>query len=559
MTPTKTPFAGLEVLNSAQDPISSDGYYFTRVNPVITDALLRVGAVTHKHDGHAALANPALAPTLAALGAGGSLPSGLKIYVVYTLIDADGGETLPVAATSVTMPSGYHSPTSAATLTAIGGTLTKGSFSYGLSITDGAGGETAIGPVATAYGSGGFRIGNLTAITTAASGGAGGAGWRIWRRQNGGQLYLIATGAAATNTFDDTGVAGDCTIAPPKVNTTSASNLLHVTVPGGQPSGTVQFAIYASANGVFNSPALLGVYPAADLGSVKSYTSLLVAIGSPPPVTRAYPGAANLNAETEINHLHWWKPVADLTALGALGGNVDGDTRVTLDSHLVHMWDGSDWERLPTRYPVADFASLPTLDLLPGDTCMTLDTFLTYYWDGSDWERSPWRQPVANFAALPTIDLRDGDACMTLDTHVVWTYDLAVTAWWPADRAVRGTATTAVAGLVAATETAELINMMGPGMKVYAVTVDQQCRVRIYPTAALALTDIARAASADPDVAAQNGCYYEHTFAAAGTHILTPVVDAIMQEGTLAADIAANVSMVAGGAVNVVLHGYRLE
>jgi hypothetical protein len=521
MTPIRTPFAGYEVLGPG-DPLSSDGYAFQKRDPQVADRLGQIGAVLHRHDAHAALVDPTLAAVLGTASSGGSIAAGLRLYLTYTLLDADGGETLPVAVQNIVMAPGFLTPAGAPTLapTFSTGALQKGSYGYAMSVADGAGGETTIGPSAQVLLPGGhpnatIGISGLAAVLAASSGGSLTASWRLWRKRNGGPWYLIGTGTG--DTFSDNGVAGDCSVAPLLQSTTKGTNTLTVEVPTGQPSGTTDFNVYVSQNGSFTAPCLIGgPYPASDLGTTKTFTALTFTGGAPPPISTSYPGADQIDPDTDILFWTWKRTQLTYAALIALTGNTTGDVRVALDTALMYTWDGTGWERLPWRYAVADFASLPTLDL------------------------------------------RDGDVCQTLDTHVLWTYDLGLTAWRPPSLQ-RQTAATAVTALVAATETAEALNMVGFGMTIYAVTVDAACRVRIYPTAALALADVARGASADPDVAAQNGCYCELTFAGAGTVSLTPTVVAIMQEGTLAHDIAANVSSPAGGDVNFTLFGYRLD
>ncbi|MEA2492977.1 MAG: hypothetical protein QOJ29_888, partial [Thermoleophilaceae bacterium] len=50
----KTPFAGLMVLEPGE-PLSTENYRFTSVDPILVDHLLKVGAVLHRHDEHTAL------------------------------------------------------------------------------------------------------------------------------------------------------------------------------------------------------------------------------------------------------------------------------------------------------------------------------------------------------------------------------------------------------------------------------------------------------------------------------------------------------------------------
>lgn len=406
--PMKTPFAGLEVLLGRQDPLSSDAYYFTAVNPLLIDALLRIGAVTHRHDAHAPLADPTDAPVLAANPAGGNIPGGLTLHLCYTLLDADGGETLPVPATSIVTPSGFATPTTAPTVAQIAvppgdKALLKGSYSYGVTVTDGTGGETKMSPVATTYGQDAFQISGLSALTNAASNGNPMAGWRLWRQTNGGALYLVASGTHAIDGFiDDGNVIGDCTVAPPQLGTTATTNQLEVTVPNTQPVGTAQFAIYVSINGAFNSPCRLGgPYPAADLGTVKTFSHLLVQPGAPPPVSRSYPGAAKIDPDTEMLNFPWKRPVASSAALPAVG-NTDGDIRIALDTHIPWVWEAGS----------GTWVILPVPDVDPSDT----DSF---------------KGTVATTAALPSVGNTDGDVWLVRDTYQLWTWESGAAVWVP--------------------------------------------------------------------------------------------------------------------------------
>lgn len=353
MTPSKTPFAGLERL-APGDPLSSDGFVFQDIDRLTIDRLLRLGATTHRHDGHAALANPTLAPTLTTASSGGSIPAGQLIYLTYTLIDADGGETLPVAVASVSTPAGYTTPTAApaAAVQYSAGGLLAGNYSYALTVTDGAGGETALGPTVLAVVNPGFpnaqvNLTGLIAAMNTASGGAAGAGWRLWRSQGGGPWYLIGTGS--TDTFLDNGVAGDCTILPPLTGTTVGANTITVTVPAGQPGAAVNFNLYASLDGTFTSPALLGTYPVSQLGVPQTFTAISPSSGAPPKVSRAFGGANPIDAMTQIVNL--------MRAAGTLPTNVQaGDyTFQQTDVGLVVESNSA----VPVTFTVPPFATVP--------------------------------------------------------------------------------------------------------------------------------------------------------------------------------------------------------
>src|SRR5581483_830988 len=248
-----------------------------------------------------------------------------------------------------------------------------------------------------------FDITGLSALTNAASDSNPMAGWRLWVQTNGGALYLIGTGSHAIDGFVyDGNVIGDCTQAPPQIDTTTTTNQLEVTVPNTQPAGTSQFIIYVSVNGAFNSPCRLGgPYPASDLGTVKTFNNLLVQPGAPPPVSRSYPGAAKIDPDTEMLNFPWKRPVATVADLPTVG-NDDGDIRIALDTKIPYVWDagGSDWEVLP----------IPDID--PSDS----DSF---------------KGTVATTAGLPSSGNTDGDVWLVLDTYQLWTWENGAAVWVP--------------------------------------------------------------------------------------------------------------------------------
>lgn len=317
----KTPFAGLTQLDPGE-PFSTDGYSFQHENPPITDRLLEVGAIGHRHDAHAALADPSALPVLANIASGGNILSDTALWATYTLLDADGGETRPATAQSLTTPAALDPPddSPAVALDTTSGTLLANTYVYALTLTDGSGGETTIGPSAmitrpTGPANAHITVSGMTAIMAA----AGAAGWRLWRSVGGGRFGYLAQGTG--DTFNDDGVTSpDCTMNPPTRNTTSAVNTLRVTVPGGQPAGATQFRVYLSLDGSFESPAVAGTYPIADAGTPINYPTINLADGSPPDVSLSLPGASKINPATDIL-------AADSSvweALGASGGGGGG-------------------------------------------------------------------------------------------------------------------------------------------------------------------------------------------------------------------------------------------
>lgn len=337
---TKTAFAGLELLPPGA-PLSTDNYAFQAQNPTITDFLLKVGALLHRHDAHAAMANPTTAPTLAVSASGGSIPAGTTVYVAYTLNDPDGGETLASEVAQITTPAGYSDPTDApvAAVSFAAGELLANTYLYAATVTDGQGGETALSvPVSVTVPPSAMAevtISALTALTNDASGTSATAGWRLWRSIDGGNTWwLMATGAAATDTWTDTGAAaGDCSVSPPTEGTTGGGCSLTVTVPSaGQPTEATLFNIYGCTDGAFLSPCALAIaLPPADYDQAQTFTSLTAQTGAPPAVSSCLPGANKLNPDTDLLNWSWKSPVASYGALPTTG-NSDGDVRVVADT-----------------------------------------------------------------------------------------------------------------------------------------------------------------------------------------------------------------------------------
>jgi hypothetical protein len=116
---------------------------------------------------------------------------------------------------------------------------------------------------------------------------------------------------------------------------------------------------------------------------------------------------------------------------------------------------------------------------------------------------------------------------------------------------------TTMLGLTTGTETAKSIIAPGHASLLYAVTVDQPCRVRLYATAAQATADIARLQTVDPT--GNHGCLLELVFTAAGTFNLAPEVCITDQSSSPSANFNANVRCDSGTTLNVTLTGYSLE
>lgn len=294
----RTQFADLTRL-APQDPLSADGYGLQLRNPTLIDYFLRL-LFTGKHDGHAKLGDPAVAPTLTVDDTGGHIAADQAITVGYTLTDADGGETALSPLGDITTRASLIAPDTGPALAAdfAAGTLLAGSYDYAVTLTDGLGGETTLSPINTILVPAGHTNARIlvTGLDAILGSGAGAAGWRLWRSINDEDWHLIGTGADGSFT-DDGSHAADCGVSPPQFEgTTNATSVLHVTVPGGQGARTVSYSIYASVTGAFDQPSLLGTYPVAEINTVKSFTDLTFLAVTPPETSTAMPGLPKITA-----------------------------------------------------------------------------------------------------------------------------------------------------------------------------------------------------------------------------------------------------------------------
>ena len=349
MTPSKTSFAGYEILEPG-DSLSSDGYSFQFDNPQIADFLGKIGAILHRHDAHVAMANPVTGATIAVSGTGGAIPSDTSVFVAYTLTDGQGGESLPLIADAVTTDAGYSIPGAPdVAVDYSSGTLLSGEPMYAITVTDGVGGETSLGDAVTLTVDPGHAhaeatLSGLTALTNDSSGSSTTAGWRMWRSYDGGSTWnLMGIGIYSTDTFVDTGTAGDCTVFPPDDGTTVGAGLLTVTIPStGQPSDATFFSIYADDTGQFLTPCLMVTLDVSNFDSPQVFASLDNALeGQPPAVSQCYPGASKIDPDTDLVNWFWKSPVDTAFDLPDTGNN-DGDTRITLDSDQIWIWDDAD-------------------------------------------------------------------------------------------------------------------------------------------------------------------------------------------------------------------------
>lgn len=374
-----TPFAGLTVPEPGEG-VGVDGGGFLHRNPLVTDHLLRIGAQTHRHDAHDALEDPTVALAATVAPTGGALPAGITVYGAYTLIDAEGGETLPSPVAMVTLDDAEEPPDAPTALleTGLGGVLTVGAYSYVMTWLDAAGGETTPSePVVVDRepGPASARI-VLSDLTPPA-----GLTYRIYRAKDGDDDFdLLASGSGATFTDDGT-TPLDCGTNPPTVNTTNSTSLVEFEIDAAIPDGAVAWRLYVSADGDFTSPALFGAAERALDALVVEVDRLELDVGAPPFIATAIAGAHQIDPETEILGFTWRAPVDTTGDLPTGSGvtNRDGDVRLVLADGSLHSWDGDSWEPLggggtsSWKGVVATWGALPASGNALGDTRLALD------------------------------------------------------------------------------------------------------------------------------------------------------------------------------------------
>ena len=315
----RTPFAGLTVVEPDESPYE-DGASFLARNPRFIDYLLRLGAKTHRHNGAAGLSNPPSPPTLT-INQGGYLPSDTTFHVGFTLVDADGGETMVSPLATVTTPGAMAAPSAAPGVTVASGTgLPIGTYYYAVTLTDGQGGETTPSPpvAVTVTTASRITLKGLNAIR-----GTDGFSVVVYK-STGGAFFRVAETIADTFVDDGT-LCADCTLEPPTSNTTFTEWALDVAVPSAAVQGATSVRIYASLEESLASPALVTELASGVLTTTFSRTQF--STGSPPPISLSKGGANLIDPDTELIDWHWKRPV---TASGALPSGAPGDVRLVL-------------------------------------------------------------------------------------------------------------------------------------------------------------------------------------------------------------------------------------
>lgn len=351
-----TDFGGLTVLDPGE-PLSTDNYGLQSRNPRIIDFFLELGARSHRHDAHAALATPTVAPGLAYANTGGTLPGGVDFSVGYTVVDQFGGETLLSPEETVTLPAPMDAPDSVGTLAIdySDGILGVSTYYYVKTWVDAMGGETFASGVSEVMRDPGSATAQVQITNMLAGMPAGATGWKLYKSAMGGLFGLVTSGTTATYTDDGTDCA-DAAARPPQVNTTNSANKVTISVPaaGSLPAGSTAFRLYGSFGiGDFADPSLIRVEPIANAGQDFEVTAWNPMPGSPPVLPTAVGGAQKIDPDTELLDYPWKRSVANAGLLPTTGNTI-GDARVSRDDLHIHMWDGGTWRDLTEVAAEAD-------------------------------------------------------------------------------------------------------------------------------------------------------------------------------------------------------------
>lgn len=232
------------------ETMSKNGFAALDLDRVTLDDVLHALS-QHNHDATPRLNNPTGAPSLVAQTSGGALPPGVTLYYRISYLDKWGLETAASSESAVSTSGTLSAPNPiAASLESTSGQLGAGQFSYAMTFTTAAGGETVPSSSTTIRIASGttnrIRL-DLPDLPP------GAVSARIYRSRPGQTQFFFwrehtYTGATPTNVVYDAGnVNEDATITLPAFNSTNNTNSIEVTVPGATlPTGVFGWKLYRS-------------------------------------------------------------------------------------------------------------------------------------------------------------------------------------------------------------------------------------------------------------------------------------------------------------------------
>lgn len=333
-----TPFAGLTALDE-DDPITLDGGSFLTKNPRITDTLLKIGAVTHRHDAHRGLPNPSVAMTGTVIASAGSLAGASDFAVTYTIVDAKNGETMPapplVLSTAGQLAAPSISPSAGVSSSA--GIMPEGNYFYGITYTDGDGGETTLGPTTLVTIPPGLASAEVlfTGLAQELSPNGRAINWRLWRSYEGADWHLVFQ--SGLDTFTDAGFdPPDNPARPPDANTSLGTSSLAVRLPAASADAAIAAGsainIYLAPDTGFSEPCFYLQLPITAAGTTILITSETISQGSPPHVSTSLPGANQIFPDTDL--VFGVKSPVDTPA--ELPSGSHGDVRIAISNKHIY-------------------------------------------------------------------------------------------------------------------------------------------------------------------------------------------------------------------------------
>ncbi len=218
---------------STQGTITDDGQKFTSLDPLTLDRLLAAVEV-HDHHYRPQVGVSAIPPTAGLLTDAGALPGGYTYFYRYSVVDAQGAESVASAELTVVTPGLLMLPgmPDATVDDALSGSLSPGLYYYALTAIRGTE-ETPLGSATLIS----LQAGDTTVtLTLPAFGDADSV--RVWRMGSteAGYTSLAIVEAGTTSWTDDGSIAANpwpCApgSTPPQSNTGTSSYAVDITLP----------------------------------------------------------------------------------------------------------------------------------------------------------------------------------------------------------------------------------------------------------------------------------------------------------------------------------------
>lgn len=380
---------GLTRLDPAES-LSSDGYSFQAINPIIIDRLLRVGSYLHQHDAHERMGDPTAEPEITTDATAGTIPSDTLIAACYTVVDEYGGESLPSPMASVSTAPGIAEPFEVPDfeIDTTQGNLRNGTYYYVVTLTDDTGGETLPSPPLQVDIQPGSDLNAIVfaGLTSITEGSVGATGWRLYKSSGQSRFHYIADGPAGLDSVTDDGLlCADCLTEPPTSGHTNSTNRVTVQVPlDGVISGAVVFRLYLGLDGDFTSPALAGEFTPDMAETDLVFDSIAVDTGTPPDASTTVAGAQKIDPDTDMVNWHWKSPVA--TTADLPDDAEEGDSRFVLEDATIWLFKATEWVQYTAppafwKEPVPTTGDLPTAGNVPGDVRTVLSDYSLHIWD----------------------------------------------------------------------------------------------------------------------------------------------------------------------------------